>query len=322
MPAGSAGSRILLTGATGFLGSHVLRRLLAAGQTAVAAVIRSSSNPWRIADLTGRFERVDGDLRRLTAAESAVTAFTPDTVVHLAWAGVTNAFRNDPRQIENVEATANLVRLAQGCGVKHWIGLGSQAEYGPQSGAIGEDAATQPTTLYGVTKLCACMLARHLCAAARLRFAWVRLFSAYGPMDDPSWMIPHVTLRLLNGARPALTAGTQRWDYVYVADAADAIVRVAQTPAAAGIFNLGSGRTETIRTVVERIRDLVNPAAELGFGEVPYRPDQVMHLEADIAKLTAATGWTPQTPLDKGLQMTVKWYQEHRAELTRESHGA
>lgn len=316
-----AGWRILVTGATGFVGSHVLRRLVADGRATVAALIRATSNTWRIDDLSGRFERIEGDLQHLAAAEPAVTAFAPDVLVHLAWSGVTNAFRNDPRQIDNVEATANLVRLGQRMGVKHWIGLGSQAEYGPHDGAIREDTPTQPTTLYGVTKLCAGMLAQHLCATSGIRFAWLRLFSAYGPMDDPSWMIPHVTLRLLRGERPALTAGEQRWEYVYVADAADAIARVAETPSAAGMFNLGSGQPETIRSIVERIRDLINRSAPLGFGEVAYRPDQVMHLEADIAKLTTATGWTPQTPLDEGLRSTVTWYREHGTETDRGTHG-
>jgi UDP-glucose 4-epimerase len=316
-----AAARVLITGATGFVGSHVLRRLLADSHAAVAVLVRPTSNTWRIDDLVGRIQRIEGDLQHLAAAEPAVTAFAPDTILHLAWTGVTNAFRNDPRQIENVESTANLVRLAQRCGIRHWLGLGSQAEYGPHSGALSEDAPTQPTTLYGVTKLCACMLAQHLCATSGIRFAWLRLFSAYGPKDDPSWMIPYVTLRLLRGERPALTAGEQRWDYVYVADLAEAIRSVAQTPSAAGIFNLGSGRTQTIRSIVERIRDLVAPAAELGFGEVPYRPDQVMHLEANIARLTAATGWTPRTSLDAGLRATVNWCREHEQELARGSHG-
>jgi nucleoside-diphosphate-sugar epimerase len=315
------GSRILLTGATGFIGAHVLRRLLADERVQVAAFLRTTSDAWRIRDLAHRVQRIDGDLRQIAAAESAVAAFAPDTVLHLAWTGVTNTFRNDPQQIDNVEATVNLVRLSHRIGVRHWIGLGSQAEYGPHEGPLREDTPTHPTTLYGITKLSACMLAQHLCATANIRFAWLRLFSAYGPMDDPSWMIPYLTLRLLRHERPALTAGRQRWDYVHVEDAAEAVCRVAATGQATGIFNLGSGRTATIREIVERIRDLVDPVAELGFGEVPYRPDQVMHLEADITKLTTATAWTPQTSLDEGLRRTVDWYRQWHAGRTREPRG-
>jgi UDP-glucose 4-epimerase len=91
-------------------------------------------------------------------------------------------------------------------------------------------------------------------------------------------------------------------------------VRVTQNPGAEGVFNLGSGRVVTIRSIVETIRDLIDPSAALGFGEVAYRPDQVMHLEADVSKLAAVTGWTPATPLEEGLRQTLAWCRsEHEA---------
>ena len=82
---------------------------------------------------------------------------------------------------------------------------------------------------------------------------------------------------------------------------------VAATPKAEGLFNLGSGRAVAVKSVVERIRDLAAPGMELVFGEIPYRPDQVMHMEADISRLTAATGWTPRIPIEEGIAATVAW---------------
>jgi nucleoside-diphosphate-sugar epimerase len=143
-----------------------------------------------------------------------------------------------------------------------------------------------------------------------MRFAWLRLFSAYGPMDDSGWMIPSLIQQLLRRERPLLTAGTQLWDYLYVADAARAIAQVALTPQASGMFNLGSGRPETIRSVAERIRDAIDPKLPLGLGEVPFRPDQVMHLEADIGRLRATTGWSPEIDLNEGLRRTIAWFRE------------
>ena len=301
--------RILLTGATGFVGSYVLRALLEGGHD-VAALVRPGADLRRIADVVDRAERIEGDLADLAAAEDAVVAFGPESVVHLAWAGVGNRHRNDPAQADNVRIAIDLLHLARRAGASRWVGVGSQAEYGPREGPTREDAPTRPTTLYGVAKLCTCLLAERLCAALGLRFAWLRLFSSYGPGDDPAWMIPYLVGRLLAGERPALTACAQRWDYLYVTDAADAIARAAVRPEAAGVYNLGSGAARPLRSIVEAIRDRVDPALPLGFGEVPYRPDQVMHLEADVGRLRRELGWSPRVALEKGLARTVDWHRD------------
>ncbi len=130
-------------------------------------------------------------------------------------------------------------------------------------------------------------------------------------MDDPALMIPGLIRTLFDGGRPALTPGTQLWDYLYVEDAARAIEAVALRPGASGVFNLGSGRTATVRSVAERVRDGIDPRLPLGFGEVPSRPGQVMHLEADVGRLREATGWSPEIDLDEGLRRTVAWFREH-----------
>jgi nucleoside-diphosphate-sugar epimerase len=304
--------RVLITGATGFLGSYVLRSLVDSGAHEVAFVARPSAHLWRIADVAPRATCIRADLERIEGAREAVAGFRPDVVIHLAWSGVGNALRNDPAQIDNLRVTLAVVAVAHEAGARHFVGLGSQAEYGPCSGAIDESAPTRPTSLYGVSKLATGVFARHACEERGVRFAWVRLFSAYGPMDDPAWMISSLVLQLLARRRPPLTLGEQRWDYVYAADAADAVVRVALEPEARGIFNLGSGQAHTIRYVAESIRDLVDPQLPLGFGEVPYRPDQVMHLEARVERLRAL-GWSSATPLDRGLKETVAWYRDHQS---------
>ena len=301
--------RVLLTGATGFLGSHVLRRFLADGGHNVAILARSQSDTWRIADLLDQVTRIEGALGDLARAEAAVAVFRPEAVVHLAWSGVAGHSRNDPSQVENLYASLRLLEMSRRAGAKHWIGLGSQAEYGPQSTSLREDAPTRPTTLYGTTKLCTCLLTEKLSAASGVRFVWLRLFSAYGPGDGLECMIPRLIERLLNRERPALTTGEQRWDYVYVEDAAEAVYRAAVSLEARGIYNLGSGQVETIRRVVERIRDLVDPQLPLGLGEVAFGPEQVMHLQADIGRLQRDLDWSPRVPLAEGLKRTVAWHQ-------------
>jgi UDP-glucose 4-epimerase len=231
-------------------------------------------------------------------------------VIHLAWQGVTNTARNDPEQItQNVPGMLVLCDAAHKAGCRCWVGIGSQAEYGSIQGVLTEDLPLHPSTAYGSAKLAAEMLTQKLCELYGVRFVWFRLLATYGPQDDQRHLIPSVIQKLLRGERPSLTAGGQRWDYLYITDAAEAIVRVVSAQVH-GVFNLASGEAVPVRYIVERIRDLIDPALPLGFGELPYPPDQVMRLQANISKLTLATDWKPQVCLEEGLARTVDWHRK------------
>jgi len=303
--------RAFVTGGTGLIGSCLVRLLLE-HDVEVALLIRPTSDLWRIEDVLNHVHVITGDLVAIDGAAPAIRDFAPDTVFHLGWLGVSSRHRNDPGQVtQNVYGSLKLLELACEVGCKRWIGLGSQAEYGPYNSVLTEDLPTCPHTAYGVAKLCVGLLSQKLCEAYGIGFAWLRLTAAYGPMDDRDHMIPEVILKLLRGEKPSLTWGEQRWDYLYVEDVARAIWQAASHPTAQGIFNLGSGEAHSVHSIVECIRDLVDPDLLLGFGEVPYRPDQIMHLQADISRLQQVTGWSPQVGLGEGLRRTVHWFGEN-----------
>ncbi len=302
--------RILVTGATGFVGSAVVRQLASGGPHRVAALVRPSSDTWRIDDLLPRLCVIRGSMMKPETWEADLCAFRPDAVAHLAWDGVFYHSSNVEKQSANVVATMNLVRLAQRAGATHWVGVGSQAEYGPCQARIDEQTPLAPTTDYGRSKVAAFLAAQEMCRALSLRFAWLRLFSSYGPGDKPQWMIPYVITSLLRGESPDVSAGEQRWDHIFRDDAAEAIVRTLECDAASGAFNLGSGRVQQLRTTIEQIRDMIDPRLPIGFGMVPYRPHQVMHLEADISRLCATTDWSPRTELAEGLRRTIAWHRK------------
>ena len=303
--------RVFVTGATGFVGSHVLRLLVERGEPA-AALVRPGSDRRRIADLEGRFELLEADLDRVERIAAELRSFAPEVVVHLAWEGVGNRYRDAPLQLErNLPRTVRLVEVAADAGAGKWVGMGSQAEYGPADVAIAEDRPPRPTTLYGEAKLTVSKAAARLCDELGMDFAWLRLFSVYGPMDEPGWLIPMLIRELLAGGSPPLTAGTQRWDYLYVTDVAEAVLRTAAERRAVGVFNLGSGEPRTVRSIAEAIRDRIAPGLELRFGELPFRNDQILHLEADTRRLREATGWRPRVPFDAGITQTIEWFRDH-----------
>lgn len=305
--------RCLVTGVSGHVGAFLTKALLTRG-CEVAVLVRPQSDLWRIADVLPQVTVIYGTLGDASLARAPLVAWGPEIVFHLAWAGVTGGFHNETRQItRNVAGSLELFEAALEAGMKTWVGIGSQAEYGPVDGVLHEDLVPHPVTAYGVAKLGLSMMTEKLCAMTDTRFLWVRLLAAYGPMDDPRHLLPSVINQLLSGIRPPLTPGEQRWDYLYVEDAAEAICRLALETSAQGIFNLSSGDAHTVRYLVKKVRDLVNPNLPLGFGDVPYRANQVMYLQGDISKLTTATGWCPQTGLEEGLQRTVEWHRETRA---------
>lgn len=297
--------KVFVTGATGFVGSFLVRQLLAEG-CEVAVLLRPSTDPWRIADILDDLVVIRGSMENVAGFAADLSGFKPKSVAHLAWRGVTNEYRNDIRQAENVAESVALYRVARDVGCSRFVGMGSQAEYGPVSARLDEKVATRPTTVYGAAKLSTGLLLDRLAAEDGVSFAWLRLFSSYGPKDDLSWLIPYLARRLMAGERPALTAGEQIWDYIYVEDAA-AAMRASLGADATGFFNLGSGVGRPLRAIIEAVRDIIDPALPLGFGEVPYRPDQVMHLEANIDALQSATGWSPKVSLEEGLSKTIAW---------------
>lgn len=298
-------TRFFLTGATGFLGSKILRHLLREGHS-VAALVRPESNRWRISDCLDNTMLLDGRVEEIDSWRDALADFQPQCVIHAAWDGVGNTERDNPRQAKNIVAITQLAVLSAELGTSAFVGLGSQAEYGAANRLIDETVPTRPTTLYGMAKLAAGQMCEATCAQHGVRFAWIRIFSTYGPGDNEGWLFPYILSALRKGACPSLTTCEQRWDYLYGDDAASAIAGVALTAGAEGVFNLGSGQALPLKEMVEMLRDLAAPGAELGFGEVPFRKDQVMHLQADIARLTKATGWVPRWSLREGLAETVR----------------
>jgi nucleoside-diphosphate-sugar epimerase len=227
--------------------------------------------------------------------------FAPEVFYHLGWIGVGNAHRYDLEQYDNPRQVIDAIKLAAQVGCHRWVGTGSQAEYGPANRRLDEQAPLRPTTLYGAAKVASWALGQILGERLGLRMVWARVFSTYGPGDAAGWMLTDVIGTLLRGGCPALTQGVQLWDYLHVDDAAEALYRLGAAPCAEGVYNLGSGQARTIRSIVETVRDLIDPTLPLGFGEVPYRPDQVMHLEADVTRLRRDVGWEPRVDLETGL---------------------
>lgn len=311
--------RVVVTGATGFLGAAIARAL-ARRDIAVAVLLRPSANLWRLGAHIQRMHVLHGTLDDAESYSAALRAFRPDTVMHLAWHGVAKAGREDPAQIRtNVCGSADLMLAAAHAGCRTFVAAGSQAEYGPSDVAIDENHPTRPQSLYGAAKLATFTLLNQVSRQHGLRFAWLRVFSVYGPQDTADTLLSSLIKQLLAGTRPALTRADQVWDYLYIEDAADAFVSVGAAQKASGVLNVGAGVARPLRETIMQVRDLIDPTLPLGFGEIPSPMNAVLRLEPLVARLQSFTGWCAATPLSIGLAHTIEWHKRAAASLTKGS---
>lgn len=299
--------KAVVTGPTGAMAS-ALCLLLAQQEVDVYAVCRVGSK--RLANIPDhpRIHIIHCDLCDLEKLPDKISG-SADVFFHLAWQSNIGNGRNDmPAQIENIHYTITAVQIAKKLGCKVFIGTGSQAEYGRVAGRLTPQTPCFPENGYGMAKLCAGQMSRIEAQNLGIDHIWMRILSVYGPCDVSTTLVSSMIRQLLNGEKPSLTAGEQIWDYLYSEDAARALYLAAKHGSSGKIYPLGCGKAQPLRMYMESIRDEINTSLPLGFGEIPYAPLQVMHLEADISSLYEDTGFVPQVEFTDGVRKTIAWY--------------
>ncbi len=279
---------VLLTGATGFIGSHVARELLRRGHE-VHVSLRPGSDRRRLAG-------VESQLRFHESAMDAVPV-NADVVVHMAWYAVPGKYLTAPENRDCLEASRRLLSKVRGRAVF----VGTSFEHDLTLGVLREDSPTKPATLYAE-----CKDALRRDVEARANSAWVRVFYLYGPWEDERRLVPAVMRAQLRGEPSKVTPGDQRLDYLHVEDVASAVVAVAESRVQ-GCVNIGSGQAPSIREIVTKISDLGGRPELIQWGAFPQRPTDPMLLQADNTKLRSI-GWSPKYTLDAGLRQTFEWW--------------
>ena len=309
--------KILITGATGFIGSWTARYFLSRGDEVIAP---TRTGQYRRLEPLDNLKLVPGDLLDEKFVRGIFEARRPEVVIHMAADGVTSDQRADEAlQKSNYKMTMALIDAAADSGVKRFIGLGSQAEYGVHNKRIDETASPAPGNFYGVYKLKAALDGMEKCRTKKMDFAWLRLFSTFGPRDNDGYLIPFVIKSFLKGEPPKLTDCYQVWDYLYVEDIPKLIARVIDCKERFnGVYNLCSGDAVTLREVVLIIRDLARARVKPEFGAIEHRPDGLMHLEGDNTKFHNTFGWADLTRIDQGLHKTVEWYKKEMEKETKD----
>ncbi|WP_028062468.1 NAD-dependent epimerase/dehydratase family protein [Solirubrobacter soli] len=290
-------SRVLLTGATGFLGRHVAGRLLAAGHEVHAVTTgepRDDALVWHRADLL--------------AATDVVPTVRPEVLVHLAWYVEHGKFWSAPENVRWVEASLALLRAFAAAGGQRAVLAGTCAEYDwTDLGDRCEELATplRPATLYGAAKHGLHTVAAGFAEQAGFELAWGRIFFIYGAGEPAGRLVPGVGRALLAGEQVPTTRGDQVRDFLHVSDAAAAFAALASGHVT-GPVNIGSGEPVAVREVVERLAAIAGAPELPRFGALPERPGDPPRLVADARRLREEVGVVPLVGLDEGLARSLE----------------
>jgi nucleoside-diphosphate-sugar epimerase len=299
--------RILITGGSGFIGACLTRRLLAERHD-VHLLLRPQARLWRLAGLEGRYTPLRADLGDAEAVRAAVDASRPAVVYHLATHGA-YPFQKDRTAIlgTNLLGTANLLDALREHDYRVFINAGSSSEYGHKDRPMHEDDLLEPRSDYGIAKAASTLLCQAEAHQGR-PVATVRIFSAFGPWEEPTRLVPYVMGCCLRGEAPRVTAGNQPRDFIYVEDVVDLLLKGADIPSVDGrILHAGTGVQHSVRDMVETIIDVCGgPPAE--YGAAAMRFDEPTSWVASIARTRELTGWQPRYDLRAGVERMWEWF--------------
>jgi dolichol-phosphate mannosyltransferase len=303
-------SRVLITGGQGFIGANLVRCMLREGRT-VHLLATEMEPGWRLADVTRDVSWHQADLRDRDAVAEVVRQSRPEWVFHLAAHGA-YSWQVDSRKIleTNLLGTVNLLEACAAVGVKRFINTGTSSEYGFKLHAPAEDCWLEPNSCYAVGKAAATMHCRYMAQAERLSTVTLRLYSVYGPYEEPRRLMPSLIVHGLSGRYPPLVDPRIARDYVYVDDVLEAYRLAAAYEAhePGVVYNVGTGVQTTLAEVVacaSRVFDLPeNPP----WGSMPNRGWDTTTWQADSRKIQAVLGWRPRYAIEAGFRKFVDWF--------------
>jgi UDP-glucose 4-epimerase len=254
------------------------------------------------------------DLRDRNASEKFVKDLQPAWIFHLAAHGAYSSQTNVAEMIDtNYLCTTNLVHGALAAGSEVLVNTGSSSEYGLKDHAPDENEVVEPNSYYAVTKLAATQFCRFTARQHGLRIPTLRLYSVYGPYEEPKRLIPTLLLHALSMRWPPLVGQSTARDLIYTDDVIDAFLAVAKTPLAdpGAIYNVGTGVQTTLGQLVTIVTDLIGVKAEPQWGTMVARSWDTSIWVANSIRLQSELGWKPRVSVQQGLDHTRAWFESH-----------
>jgi nucleoside-diphosphate-sugar epimerase len=304
--------RVVVTGATSFIGAATVRRLLEQGETVYAVVRPGSQNLQHLKESVpvgadDRLQVCELDLHRIEELPDRIgnpnsDLTLADAWIHIGWdgAGSENRTKRDVQQGNVVQSLA-AVRTAAALGCKRFIFTGSQAEYGVCHDWIREDTPLHPVSEYGKAKVDFYTAAKSLCKSLKMEYIHTRIFSIYGPGDHP-WSLVNTCLQTWQqGGDMQFGPCTQQWNFLYIEDIADALCHLL-TEGESGCYNLAGEDTRPLRAYIEEIYELCGRSGTFTYGIRPQNAEGPADLMPDISRILESTTWRPKVKFEDGIR--------------------
>ncbi len=309
--------RTLVTGAGGFVGANLCRGLLLAGHE-VHALLRPGATAWRLEDVREDVSLHEVELRDATALERVVDEARPEWIFHLAAHGA-YSWQVDVDEIfaTNTIATAHLLELLCARGFESFVQAGSSSEYGFKDHAPDELEWIEPNSAYAVSKAAATHYAQLLARKSAKRIVTLRLYSAYGPWEEPNRLLPTLAVYGLAGRLPPLADPRTARDFIFVDDVCDAFIRAAAAPEPGTVLNVGSGVQTSLAEIVDLVRKHLSLTEEPQWASMAAREWDTSVWVAECARIRRTLDWRPQWTLQDGFGALVAWLRDHPTQRDR-----
>ena len=306
-----AGVPVLVTGATGFLGSHLSSRLLAEGATVHALTSTVSSiYPQRLLPLRDRITLHEGSLTDRSAMDAVAAEVRPRLVFHLgAYTHVGKSWQRVDECVQvNVQGTVNLLQALAPYGFDKFVYTGTSEIYGDVDVPFQEDGPVNPISPYSVSKYAGERYCRMFHQGKGWPLVMVRPFNAYGPAQSPDRIIPEIIVRALRGQRLAMTQGRQTREFNYATDIAAGFLAAGLRGEPGRLYNIGCGEEVSMADLATTILRLMGDPIVAELGALPDRPTEIWRMHSDATRARAELGWAPEIGLEEGLLRTIAWY--------------
>jgi len=301
---------ILITGATGFIGNNLVRRLIEENKEIIAVVRKNSKNRSKL-PINSLIKVVEICLDDYDQIDSYINEQI-DVLFHLSWNGTRGQDRMDPiLQKQNYVKSVDLVKWAIDKGCKKVFLSGSQAEYGRYDQLVDEQTPCIPTTEYGKEKLNLFNESMKICKKNDATLIEPRYFSVYGVDDNEKTMVISILKKMINNEDCSMTKCEQLWNFLHIDDTIDGLIKLMQNDCASGAYNFGSDDTRRLVSYIQEMKDCSNSTSKLHFGAVDYPSTGMVSINPDISKLKSAIGWEPMISFCEGITKMVSQFREN-----------
>jgi len=303
------GKKVIITGAAGFIGANLVRRLLERGDE--PHILLPPAYPdWRIRNLKSQVSIHPVDLLDREGLEKTVQAVAPELIFHLAVYGA-YSFQEDIDRIlqTNIIGTANLVQACLKTDFSALVNTGSSSEYGFKDHPPLEDEYIEPNSYYSVSKAAATHFCRFTAHKTGRKIPTLRLYNIYGPYEEPARLIPALLVKGFDKKLPPLVNPAISRDLVYIDDVTDAYLLAAESQLndTGAIYNISTGIQSTLKDIVAQVRKIIAIPEEPQWGSMKDRRWDTEIWIGDSSKIRSELGWQPKISLEEGLKKTIEW---------------